>query len=42
VHGTELWKSDGSEAGTVFVRHIYPEESGTSIFDLVVGPTMFT
>ena len=24
VHGTELWKSDGTEAGTVLVKDINP------------------
>jgi len=34
VHGTELWKSDGTETGTVFVRDIYPgsASSGSSMF----------
>ena len=25
THGTELWKTDGTEAGTVMVKDIYPE-----------------
>jgi len=34
VHGVELWKSDGTEAGTVFVRDLYPgsASSGSSMF----------
>jgi ELWxxDGT repeat protein len=24
VHGEELWKSDGSEAGTLMIKDIYP------------------
>ena len=24
-HGKELWKSDGTEAGTVMVKDIYPK-----------------
>ena len=27
-HGVELWKSDGTEAGTVLVKDIYPGETG--------------
>ncbi|MEQ1906802.1 MAG: ELWxxDGT repeat protein, partial [Pirellulaceae bacterium] len=30
VHGTELWKSDGSIAGTVMVKDINPRASGSS------------
>lgn len=34
VHGVELWKSDGTETGTVFVRDVYPgsASSGSSMF----------
>lgn len=28
VNGSELWKSDGTEAGTLLVRDIHPEISG--------------
>jgi ELWxxDGT repeat protein len=27
VHGRELWKSDGTEAGTSMVKNIYPDDS---------------
>lgn len=30
VHGQELWKSDGTEAGTVLVKDIYPGEESSS------------
>ena len=30
VNGTELWKSDGTEAGTVLVKDIYPGTDGSS------------
>ncbi len=30
VHGRELWKSDGSRAGTVLVKNIKPNDSGYS------------
>src|SRR5262249_36168480 len=29
VRGTQLWKSDGTEAGTVIVKHIKPGPNGT-------------
>ncbi len=29
VHGRELWKSDGTEAGTVLVKNINPNDSGS-------------
>ena len=29
VHGTELWKSDGTAAGTVMVKDIYPGAVGS-------------
>ncbi|HRD57471.1 MAG TPA: T9SS type A sorting domain-containing protein [Ferruginibacter sp.] len=29
VHGRELWKSDGTEAGTVMVKDIYPGSAGS-------------
>jgi len=34
VHGAELWKSDGTETGTVLVRDLYPgsASSGSSMF----------
>ncbi|HSK77590.1 MAG TPA: ELWxxDGT repeat protein [Thermoanaerobaculia bacterium] len=34
VSGLELWKSDGTEAGTVLVKDIYPGESGSQPFVL--------
>jgi len=30
VHGMELWKSDGTREGTVLVRDIYPDKSGSN------------
>jgi ELWxxDGT repeat protein len=30
THGRELWKSDGTEAGTVLVKDIYPGPAGSS------------
>src|SRR5262245_36336939 len=35
VHGVELWKSDGTAAGTTLVKEIYPGSYGT-------GPTYLT
>jgi ELWxxDGT repeat protein len=41
VHGTELWKSDGTEAGTVLVKDIYIPESATNT-QLSANPTSLT
>ena len=42
VHGTELWKSDGTEAGTVIVKDIRPGASSGGVSDLqAVGNTLF-
>ncbi len=42
VHGYELWKSDGTEAGTVMVKDIYPGVSGSwPMFLTNVGGTLF-
>ena len=48
VHGTELWKSDGTEAGTVLVKDINPGVTsygyafGSNPFRLTaVGGTLF-
>src|SRR2546422_6814941 len=35
IHGLELWKSDGTAAGTVLVKDIYPGAAGA-------GPTGLT
>src|SRR5581483_9733466 len=35
VHGTELWKSNGTEAGTVMVKEIMPTASESNPQDLV-------
>lgn len=31
THGNELWKTDGTEAGTVMVKDIYPGHQGSNI-----------
>ena len=42
VHGYELWKSDGTEAGTVMVKDIYEGSQGSSPGLMTdVGGTMF-
>lgn len=43
IHGTELWKSDGTEAGTVLVRDINPGagNSGPSFLTNVNGTLFF-
>ena len=45
VHGRELWKSDGSEGGTVLVKDIHPGAGGTYYDDpsdlTVAGGTVF-
>src|SRR5262249_13828879 len=44
VHGTELWKSDGTAAGTVLVKDIFPgwQGSGPSNLTNVNGTLFFT
>ncbi len=42
VNGTELWKSDGTEAGTVLVKDIRPGSSSSNLRSLTaVGNTLF-
>ncbi|NVJ18465.1 ELWxxDGT repeat protein [Myxococcus sp. AM010] len=42
VHGDELWRSDGTEGGTVLVKDIQPGEGGGFPRNLrVVGDTLF-
>ncbi|NCQ87286.1 MAG: hypothetical protein GPJ00_24105, partial [Microcystis aeruginosa W13-18] len=42
VNGTELWKSDGTAAGTVLVKDINPGSSSSNLQNLtVVGSTLF-
>jgi ELWxxDGT repeat protein len=42
VHGEELWKSDGSESGTVMVKDIYPGSfSSSPEMITVVGTAIF-
>lgn len=43
VHGTELWKSDGTQAGTTMVKDIAVGSGGSNIkgFTLVNGNVMF-
>ena len=36
TNGTELWRSDGTEAGTVMVKDINPGIAGNNILDYVV------
>jgi ELWxxDGT repeat protein len=36
VHGRELWKSDGTEAGTALVRDIHPSGNGLGYFGVDV------
>lgn len=41
-YGTELWKSDGTAAGTTLLKNIYPAYSGSSPQDLVkIGNKIF-
>jgi ELWxxDGT repeat protein len=41
-HGTELWKSDGTEAGTIMVKEIAPGQIGSNPSHLInVGGTLF-
>lgn len=42
VHGEELWKSDGTVAGTVMVKDIRPGTEGSDIYSpLTAGDTLF-
>ena len=42
MHGRELWKTDGTEAGTVLVLDLFPGSYGSYPGDLVmVGNTLF-
>ncbi len=43
VHGSELWKSDGTEAGTRMVKDIYPGEKSSRFFGelLVVADKLY-
>ena len=42
THGTELWKSDGTAAGTVLVKDIYPGSDSSYPSNLTnVGGTLF-
>ncbi len=42
MHGIELWRSDGTEAGTVLVKDVHPGESGAIASELVkAGGTLF-
>ncbi len=44
LHGGELWKSDGTEAGSVMVKDIYPGARSSSVSSLTVlnGVVYFT
>ncbi len=37
IHGFELWKSDGTEAGTLMVKDICPGACGDDLFGLTVS-----
>jgi ELWxxDGT repeat protein len=37
INGTELWKSDGTEAGTVMVKDITPGAGSTGFSNMMVG-----
>ncbi len=41
THGVELWKSDGTEAGTKLVKDINPSGSSTPLHLTKVGSTLF-
>ena len=42
VHGLELWKSDGSAAGTVLVKDIYPGGGGSAPYNLTaIGTSLY-
>jgi ELWxxDGT repeat protein len=42
AHGTELWKSDGTQAGTGLVKDIYPGPEGAYPYELrAVGTRLF-
>ena len=42
VHGFELWKTDGTEVGTVMVKDIFPGPGSSNIRSIVnVGGTLF-
>ena len=42
THGSELWRSDGTRAGTVLVKDIHPGEYGGGLSSLVgVGGRLF-
>src|SRR5262249_44109016 len=42
IHGSELWRSDGTEAGTYMVKDINPNGANSTPADLtVVGNTLF-
>lgn len=42
VHGKEIWKSDGTEAGTVILKDIYPGSESSIISPLInVGGTLY-
>ena len=41
VHGSELWKSDGTEAGTVLVKDIFPGSGSSFPGGIRVGSDLF-
>ncbi|HEX8434160.1 ELWxxDGT repeat protein, partial [Archangium sp.] len=41
VHGVELWKSDGTEAGTVLVKDVRPGSDGADFVMRATGGTLY-
>jgi ELWxxDGT repeat protein len=37
IHGTELWKSDGTASGTTMVKDVYPGNSSSNVHDITVS-----
>src|SRR3954462_10165375 len=37
VHGRELWKTDGTEAGTVLVKDVQPGPESSNVYTIVAA-----